>query len=104
MTGPPAAATRSAEPPLDHRAGSQQAVRTGSFPERHPRHDEARPSLLITVPYCLNAIRRIQQRFEQMERGIAVIGLGYVGLPVALALARVFGPGYGGLVYGFDIS
>lgn len=34
-----------------------------------------------------------------MERGIAVIGLGYVGLPVALALARKFEP-----VYGFDIS
>jgi UDP-N-acetyl-D-galactosamine dehydrogenase len=34
-----------------------------------------------------------------MERGIAVIGLGYVGLPVALALARSFDP-----VFGFDIS
>lgn len=34
-----------------------------------------------------------------MERGIAVIGLGYVGLPVALALAGKFEP-----VYGFDIS
>ena len=34
-----------------------------------------------------------------MERGFAVIGLGYVGLPVALALARKFEP-----VVGFDIS
>jgi UDP-N-acetyl-D-galactosamine dehydrogenase len=34
-----------------------------------------------------------------MERGIAVIGLGYVGLPLALALARHFDP-----VFGFDIS
>jgi UDP-N-acetyl-D-galactosamine dehydrogenase len=34
-----------------------------------------------------------------MERGFAVIGLGYVGLPVALALARNFEP-----VIGFDIS
>ena len=34
-----------------------------------------------------------------MERGFAVIGLGYVGLPVALALAREFEP-----VIGFDIS
>lgn len=34
-----------------------------------------------------------------MERGFAVIGLGYVGLPVALALARRFEP-----VIGFDIS
>src|SRR5271168_339569 len=34
-----------------------------------------------------------------MERGFAVIGLGYVGLPVALALAREFQP-----VFGFDIS
>jgi UDP-N-acetyl-D-galactosamine dehydrogenase len=34
-----------------------------------------------------------------MERGFAVIGLGYVGLPVALALARAFTP-----VIGFDIS
>jgi UDP-N-acetyl-D-galactosamine dehydrogenase len=34
-----------------------------------------------------------------MERGFAVIGLGYVGLPVALALAKKFGP-----VIGFDIS
>jgi UDP-N-acetyl-D-glucosamine/UDP-N-acetyl-D-galactosamine dehydrogenase len=34
-----------------------------------------------------------------MERGFAVVGLGYVGLPVALALARKFAP-----VVGFDIS
>ena len=33
------------------------------------------------------------------ERGFAVIGLGYVGLPVALAFARSFRP-----VIGFDIS
>lgn len=33
------------------------------------------------------------------ERGFAVIGLGYVGLPVALALAREFDP-----VLGFDIA
>jgi UDP-N-acetyl-D-galactosamine dehydrogenase len=33
------------------------------------------------------------------ERGFAVIGLGYVGLPVVLALAKKFGP-----VHGFDIS
>jgi UDP-N-acetyl-D-glucosamine/UDP-N-acetyl-D-galactosamine dehydrogenase len=34
-----------------------------------------------------------------MERGFAVVGLGYVGLPVALALSRKFAP-----VIGFDIS
>jgi UDP-N-acetyl-D-galactosamine dehydrogenase len=34
-----------------------------------------------------------------MERGFAIVGLGYVGLPVALALARKFAP-----VIGFDIS
>jgi len=34
-----------------------------------------------------------------MERGFAVVGLGYVGLPVALALAKKFDP-----VIGFDIS
>jgi UDP-N-acetyl-D-glucosamine/UDP-N-acetyl-D-galactosamine dehydrogenase len=34
-----------------------------------------------------------------MERGFAVVGLGYVGLPVALALAQKFEP-----VIGFDIS
>jgi UDP-N-acetyl-D-galactosamine dehydrogenase len=34
-----------------------------------------------------------------MERGFAVVGLGYVGLPVALALAQHFGT-----VVGFDIS
>ena len=34
-----------------------------------------------------------------MERGFAVVGLGYVGLPVALALAKRFTP-----VIGFDIS
>jgi UDP-N-acetyl-D-galactosamine dehydrogenase len=34
-----------------------------------------------------------------MERGFVVIGLGYVGLPVALALAKRFEP-----VIGFDIS
>jgi UDP-N-acetyl-D-galactosamine dehydrogenase len=33
------------------------------------------------------------------ERGFAVVGLGYVGLPVALALARHLSP-----VFGFDIS
>jgi UDP-N-acetyl-D-glucosamine/UDP-N-acetyl-D-galactosamine dehydrogenase len=33
------------------------------------------------------------------ERGFAVIGLGYVGLPVALAMARKFAP-----VIGFDVS
>lgn len=33
------------------------------------------------------------------ERGLAVVGLGYVGLPVALALAKKFAP-----VIGFDIS
>jgi UDP-N-acetyl-D-glucosamine/UDP-N-acetyl-D-galactosamine dehydrogenase len=33
------------------------------------------------------------------ERGFAVVGLGYVGLPVALALARAFAP-----VWGFDVS
>jgi UDP-N-acetyl-D-glucosamine/UDP-N-acetyl-D-galactosamine dehydrogenase len=35
----------------------------------------------------------------QMERGFAVVGLGYVGLPVALALAKEFAP-----VIGFDVS
>jgi UDP-N-acetyl-D-glucosamine/UDP-N-acetyl-D-galactosamine dehydrogenase len=41
------------------------------------------------------------QRAEEgvAERGFAVIGLGYVGLPVALALAKKFAP-----VHGFDIS
>src|SRR5487761_724719 len=34
-----------------------------------------------------------------MERGFAVIGLGYVGLPVAVALASKFAP-----VIGFDVS
>ena len=34
-----------------------------------------------------------------MERGFAVVGLGYVGLPVALTLAKKFEP-----VVGFDIS
>jgi UDP-N-acetyl-D-galactosamine dehydrogenase len=34
-----------------------------------------------------------------MERGFAVIGLGYVGLPVAMALSRNFDP-----VIGFDLS
>ncbi len=34
-----------------------------------------------------------------MERGFAVLGLGYVGLPVALALAQRFAP-----VVGFDVS
>jgi UDP-N-acetyl-D-glucosamine/UDP-N-acetyl-D-galactosamine dehydrogenase len=43
-------------------------------------------------------LRRLEYGAE-MERGFAVIGLGYVGLPVALALARKFAP-----VIGFDIS
>ena len=33
------------------------------------------------------------------ERGFAILGLGYVGLPVALAFARHFSP-----VIGFDVS
>ena len=33
------------------------------------------------------------------ERGYAIVGLGYVGLPVALAFARAFEP-----VLGFDVS
>lgn len=41
----------------------------------------------------------IVERSDLSERGYAVIGLGYVGLPVALALARQFDP-----VFGFDIS
>ena len=36
---------------------------------------------------------------QMTERGYAVVGLGYVGLPVALAFARRFSP-----VLGFDIS
>ncbi len=36
---------------------------------------------------------------SSMERGFAVLGLGYVGLPVALALADKFAP-----VIGFDVS
>ena len=38
-------------------------------------------------------------RLRSSERGFAVIGLGYVGLPVALALAKRYAP-----VWGFDIS
>jgi UDP-N-acetyl-D-glucosamine/UDP-N-acetyl-D-galactosamine dehydrogenase len=38
-------------------------------------------------------------RLGSSERGFAVIGLGYVGLPVALAFANRFDP-----VWGFDIS
>ncbi|HLN10902.1 MAG TPA: nucleotide sugar dehydrogenase, partial [Xanthobacteraceae bacterium] len=33
------------------------------------------------------------------ERGMAVIGLGYVGLPLAVALAHHFDP-----VFGFDLA
>ena len=45
--------------------------------------------------------RRIdaQRSLDLRERGFAVIGLGYVGLPVALALARHFEP-----VIGFDVA
>jgi UDP-N-acetyl-D-glucosamine/UDP-N-acetyl-D-galactosamine dehydrogenase len=38
-------------------------------------------------------------KVEMSERGFAVVGLGYVGLPVALALAQQFDP-----VWGFDIA
>lgn len=38
------------------------------------------------------------QEFQQKDKKIAVIGLGYVGLPLALELARKF------KVYGFDIN
>jgi UDP-N-acetyl-D-glucosamine/UDP-N-acetyl-D-galactosamine dehydrogenase len=40
-----------------------------------------------------------EKHVMRMERGFAVVGLGYVGLPVALALAKKFAP-----VIGFDIS
>jgi UDP-N-acetyl-D-glucosamine/UDP-N-acetyl-D-galactosamine dehydrogenase len=40
-----------------------------------------------------------KQHVKPMERGFVVVGLGYVGLPVALALAKKFAP-----VIGFDIS
>src|SRR3984893_6035578 len=43
--------------------------------------------------------RALGRGVVKMERGFAVIGLGYVGLPVALALAKNFEP-----VIGFDIS
>src|SRR5438876_4531452 len=45
------------------------------------------------------ALPRHNRPALHMERGFAVIGLGYVGLPVALALAKHFAP-----VIGFDIS
>lgn len=47
---------------------------------------------LFTAPQTAEAA-------ELRERGFAVVGLGYVGLPVALAFARQFEP-----VFGFDIS
>jgi UDP-N-acetyl-D-galactosamine dehydrogenase len=47
----------------------------------------------------LKTITITAEKRAAMERGFAVIGLGYVGLPVALALARKFTP-----VTGFDIS
>ncbi len=43
--------------------------------------------------------RRKTESGELQERGYAIVGLGYVGLPVALAFARHFAP-----VTGFDIS
>ena len=43
--------------------------------------------------------RRKTESGELQERGYAIVGLGYVGLPVALAFARHFAP-----VAGFDIS
>src|SRR5271155_5989725 len=43
--------------------------------------------------------RHREQQVIPTERGFAVVGLGYVGLPVALALAKKFAP-----VVGFDIS
>src|SRR5258708_6159101 len=43
--------------------------------------------------------RALGRGVVKMERGFAVIGLGYVGLPVALALAKKFEP-----VIGFDIA
>ena len=43
--------------------------------------------------------RRKTESDELKERGYAIVGLGYVGLPVALAFARHFAP-----VIGFDVS
>src|SRR5262249_43274712 len=48
---------------------------------------------------CRRDIAERSTRGRMAERGFAVIGLGYVGLPVALALAKRFAP-----VCGFDIS
>src|SRR5260370_37337658 len=48
---------------------------------------------------CRNGLVAQAEGRELKERGYAVVGLGYVGLPVALAFARHFEP-----VIGFDIS
>src|SRR5260370_20225699 len=48
---------------------------------------------------CRNGLVAKAEGRELKDRGYAVVGLGYVGLPVALAFARNFEP-----VIGFDIS
>src|SRR3954453_21289636 len=58
-----------------------------------------RPSRRDLLAFCRSRSSPEGRHYSDMERGFAVIGLGYVGLPVALALAKEFDP-----VIGFDIS
>ncbi len=60
------------------------------------RHDTAPWSEAVAI---LVSLAEVSGNKADMERGFAVVGLGYVGLPVALALAREFAP-----VIGFDIA
>src|SRR5947207_14886092 len=60
-------------------------------------NDRVGRGALCNAP-CPELGQRMDMEYLAMERGFAVIGLGYVGLPVALALANNFAP-----VIGFDI-
>jgi len=55
-------------------------------------------SLLVFKNDYMSQYQAIIQQYFEKEKKIAVIGLGYVGLPIALELARKFS------VIGFDIS
>src|SRR5690625_2506161 len=49
-------------------------------------------------PSASNPLEALQQRLESRQATIAVVGLGYVGLPLAVELARAY------RVIGFDID
>src|ERR671939_278011 len=74
----------------------RSATSRASASRRNPAMDGARLSEVTGEP---SAYERLMRRIESRTAKVAVIGLGYVGIPLALATARAGFP-----VLGFDID